>query len=119
MPRYVDGYLIPVSLERVEDYRQLARQAEAIWREHGALDYWECEGEDLATEGLASMRDAAGAGPGDTVIFSWIVFESRAHRDRVNAAVMADPRIQSLDVEHMPFDCRRMAYGGFVPIVPA
>ena len=58
-------------------------------------------------------------GPGDTVIFSWIVFESRAHRDRVNAAVMADPRIQSLDVEHMPFDCRRMAYGGFVPIVPA
>ncbi len=119
MDRYVDGYLIPVKADRLEDYRRMAQTAGAIWREHGALAFWECVGDDLDAEGMVSFRTAAAAGPDEVVMFSWIVFESRAHRDRVNAAVLADPRIQAMPADAMPFDCRRMAFGGFVPLVVA
>ncbi|MCB1890283.1 MAG: DUF1428 domain-containing protein [Rhodocyclaceae bacterium] len=117
MEQYVDGYLIPVPADRLDDYRELARKAGAIWREHGALAFWECVGDDLDAPGMVSFRAAAAAGPDEVVMFSWIVFASRADRDRINAAVMADPRIQAMPPEDMPFDCQRMAFGGFIPIV--
>jgi uncharacterized protein YbaA (DUF1428 family) len=95
----------------------MARKAGRIWREHGALEYRECVGEDLApTWGLPFPR-LVKLRSGETVLFSWIVFRSRAHRDRVNARVMKDPRLNSMQPQAMPFDIKRMAYGGFRTLV--
>lgn len=116
MEKYVDGFLIPIARDRLDQYKAMAEQAGAVWKEHGALEYYECVGDDLEKEGMASFLQSAGCGPEETVIFSWIVYPSREERDRINAAVMADPRIASLPPE-MPFDCKRMAYGGFTTIV--
>lgn len=118
MEKYVDGFVIPISKEKVIEYRLKAEKAGAIWKEHGALEYWECLGDDLDTEGLVSFKSAAKTESGEAVIFSWIVYESREHRDRVNAAVMADPRFaEMMEPDFQPFDCKRMIYGGFKKMV--
>ena len=120
MSKYVDGFVIPIPKENVERYREMAQKGGEVWKEHGALDYYECLGDDLDIEKVVSFRDLAGAGEDETVIFSWIVYESREHRDRVNAAVMEDPRIkEEMESDDAPFDFKRMAYGGFKTIVTA
>lgn len=117
---YVDGYVLPVPKKNLKAYRRLAQQAGEIWREHGALDYKECAGDDLKTKMGVPFPKSTKAKPGETVIFAYIVFKSRAHRDRVNAKVMKDPRIANMgDEKSMPFDCRRMVYGGFKVFVDA
>lgn len=120
---YVDGFLLPLPKKNIAAYRKMARQAGKIWREHGALDYKECVGDDLNPKGdgsfkPVSFRKLAGAKPTETVVFAYIVYKSRAHRDQVNAKVMADPRMQKGPPE-MPFDMKRMAFGGFEVIVDA
>ncbi|MBX3726228.1 MAG: DUF1428 domain-containing protein [Xanthomonadales bacterium] len=119
MSTYVDGYVLPVPRARLEEYRQIAARAGAVWREHGALSYRECAGDDLAVEGMLPFTELSGAGPDDTVVFAWVEFASRAERDRINALVMNDPRLAGMSPEAMPFDCRRMAYGGFQTLVAA
>ena len=116
MAKYIDGFVIPVPKDKLEEYRVIAEQAGAIWKEYGALEYVECVGDDLETEHMVPFPKMANAKPGETVVFSWIIYESREHRDAVNARVLADPRLQSMG-ESIPFDCNRMAYGGFRSIV--
>lgn len=120
MGRYVDGFVVPVPKRRMDAYRRIARKAGRIWREHGALEYCECVGDDLnVTNGLPFPRGIR-VKPTETVVFAWIVYKSRAHRDRVNARVMKDPRLADMmNPKAMPFDCRRMLYGGFKVIVDA
>jgi uncharacterized protein YbaA (DUF1428 family) len=118
MPRYVDGFVIPVPRKNVEKYRRMAQKAGKVWCEHGALEFRECVGDDLKVKGVVPFTRAGRAKSGETVFFSWIVFKSRAHRDRVNAKVMKDPRIASMmDDKAMPFDAKRMVYGGFRVLV--
>jgi len=118
--KYVDGFVLPVPNRNLDAYRRMARKAGKIWKEHGALEYRECVGDDLNVKmGLPFPRQLK-LKPGETVVFSWIVYKSRAHRDRVNAEVIKDPRIASMcDSDNMPFDCKRMCYGGFKTIVSA
>jgi uncharacterized protein YbaA (DUF1428 family) len=118
--RYVDGYVLPVPKKHLETYRRIAQKAGKIWREHGALEYRECVGEDLAVKMLVPFPRRIKLKPGETVVFSWIGFKSRAHRDRVNAKVMKDPRLMNMmDPKAMPFDMKRMVYGGFEVLVDA
>ena len=115
---YVDGYVLPVPKKNLKAYRRLAQQGAKIWREHGALDYKECVGDDLTTKIGVPFPKYAKAKAGETVIFAYILFKSRAHRDRVNAKVMKDPRMHAMgDPKDMPFDYKRMAYGGFKVLV--
>lgn len=116
---YVDGFLLPLPKKNLTAYRAISRKVGRVWREHGALEYRECAGDDLDIPGMLSFKPAAGARRGETVLFSWIVFRSRAHRDRVNAKAMKDPRLLAMCGKQMPFDCKRMAYGGFKMIVGA
>jgi uncharacterized protein YbaA (DUF1428 family) len=117
--RYVDGFIIPISRRRLEAYRRLARRAGKVWMELGALEYRECAGDDMFSEGMKPFPRLARLKKGETVLFSWIVYKSRAHRDRVNAKVMKDPRIARMmeDPKSMPFDVKRMVYGGFKVLV--
>jgi uncharacterized protein YbaA (DUF1428 family) len=116
--RYVDGFVVPVPRTKVPAYLRISRRAGRIWREHGALEYRECVGDDLKVKWGAPFPRIARAKPGETVFFSWIVFRSRAHRDRVNARVMKDPRLaRMMDPKSMPFDTKRMTYGGFRVLV--
>ena len=116
--RYVDGYVLPVPKKNLTAYRRIAQKAGKLWREHGALDYKECVGDDLKTKMGVPFPKSAKAKPSETVIFAYILFKSRAHRDRVNAKVMKDPRIHSMcDPKDIPFDCKRMVYGGFKVLV--
>ena len=118
MARYVDGFLLSVPTRKLEQYRRISKAAGKIWMEHGALQYVETVGDDLKVKGVVSFKSRAKARTGETVVFSWIAFKSRAHRDRVNAKVMKDPRIANLvDPKDNPFDMKRMAYGGFASIV--
>jgi uncharacterized protein YbaA (DUF1428 family) len=119
MARYVDGYVLPVPKKNLEAYRRLARKAGRIWREHGALEFRECVGDDLNVKMGVPFPRRIRLKPGETVLFSWIMFTSRAHRDRVNAKVMRDERLSKMDPEAMPFDCKRMVYGGFNVLVDA
>jgi uncharacterized protein YbaA (DUF1428 family) len=115
---YVDGFLLPVPKKNLEAYTRMSRRAGKVWREHGALDYKECAGDDLNVKGMVPFPRSIKLKPGETVVFSWIVFKSRAHRDRVNARVMKDPRLAGMmDSKAMPFDVKRMVYGGFRVIV--
>jgi uncharacterized protein YbaA (DUF1428 family) len=116
--KYVDGFVIPIAKKNIAAYRRMAQKAGRIWRDHGAIDFKECVGDDVnAKFGLPFPR-LAKLKRGETVLFSYIVYKSRAHRDRVNAKVMKDPRIKSMGGEKdMPFDVKRMAYGGFKVIV--
>ena len=116
--RYVDGYVLPVPRKNLPAYRRIARKAGKIWREHGALEYRECAGDDLQVKWGMPFPRLLKLKRGETVVFSWIVFKSRAHRDRVNAMVMKDPRLKALDPKMiMPFDPKRMVVGGFKTIV--
>ena len=113
---YVDGFVLPVPKKNIQAYARMARQAGKIWREHGALEFRECVGDDLDVKGVVPFSKTVKLKRGETVFFSWIVFKSRAHRDQVNAKVMKDPRIAKMPMP-MPFDCKRMAYGGFKVLV--
>lgn len=118
MERYIDGFVIPIPKERIEEYRRIAETAGALWIEHGALEYWECLGDDLAVKDIVPFPRAVQAGDDETVCFSWIVYASREHRDKVNAAVMADPRMKEMmDTANGVFDCGRIVYGGFRQLV--
>ena len=113
--RYVDGFVLPVPKRNVKAYRRMAQKAGTIWREHGALEFRECAGDDLKVQMGVSFERLARLKCGETVFFSWIVYESREHRDQVNAKVMQDPRIAGN--KDMPFDGKRMIYGGFKSVV--
>ena len=118
MPNYVDGYVVPIPKEKVGAYQKIAKQARKIWLEHGALDYRECVGEDLDSEWATPFTKGIRSKPGETIVFAYIVYKSRKHRDQVNAKVMKDPKIANMcDPKDMPFDCKRMLYGGFQTIV--
>lgn len=108
--------MIPIQKGKIEAYRKLAKTAARVWRDHGALQYFECVGDDLDVKFCLPFPKGIRLKKGETVVFSFIVFKSRAHRDRVNAKVMKDPRIKC-DPATMPFDCARMLYGGFKAIV--
>jgi len=115
---YVDGYLLPVPKKNLKLYRRIAQRAGKVWRDHGALEYRECAGDDLKPKMGAPFARTVRLKSGETVVFSWIVFKSRAHRDSVNAKVMKDPRMAKMMEEGpMPFDVKRMSYGGFKVIV--
>lgn len=115
---YVDGFVLVVPKRKLDAYKRLAKVASRVWREHGALDYRECVGDDLQSRFGLPFPRLAKAKRGEAVIFSWISYKSRAHRDRVNAKVMKDERITgACDPKDMPFDVKRMAYGGFKVIV--
>lgn len=120
MTCYVDGFVIPVPTARIDDYRLMAEKAAKIWKEHGALDYWECVGDDMQAEGTMSFTQLANTEPDETVVFSWVIFESKAARDVANAKIFADPRMKDMmDMSNPIFDCKRMAYGGFKQLVHA
>ena len=113
---YVDGFLVAVSKERIEDYKKLATLAGQVWKEHGALSYVECIADDVPYGELTSFPRAVQQAEGETTVFSWITYPSRAERDAINEKVMADPRLKG-HMEDAPFDGKRMIYGGFQPIV--
>jgi uncharacterized protein YbaA (DUF1428 family) len=118
MAQYVDGFVLPVPKDKVDAYRRMARKAGKIWREHGALEYRECVADDVKMGEVTSFPRSVKAKSDETVVFSWIVYKSRAHRDRINAKVMKDPRLaDSMDPKTMPFDAKRMFWGGFSVIV--
>ena len=117
--RYVDGYVLPVPKKNLPAYRRMAQKAGKIWREHGALDYKECVGDDLKVKWGVRFSRAVKVKRGETVVFSWIVCKSRADRDRINAKVMKDPRLANMDPKSMPFDVKRMVFGGFKVLVDA
>lgn len=117
MARYVDGFVIPVPTDRLDDYRKLARKAGKIWREYGALEYVECVGDDVDPGKVTSFPRSVKLKENETVIFAYIVYKSRAQRDRINAKVMEDPRLKDMDHNKMPFDAKRMFWGGFKSIV--
>lgn len=116
-PKYVDGFLLVMPKKNLAKYLTIAKKAGKIWIEHGALGYCECTGEDLAVEFGVPFPKRAKAKVGETVVFSWVVFKSKAQRDKVNAAVMADLRMAELADQEMPFDIKRMSYGGFEQMV--
>ncbi|MDQ8181696.1 DUF1428 domain-containing protein [Pelagicoccus sp. SDUM812005] len=120
MSEYIDGFVIPLPKNKLESYRKMAEVANQVWREHGALDYRECIGEDLeAKEGCGSFLAGLNVKDGETVAFSWITYKSRQHRDEVNEKVFKDPRLAEMcGGDDMPFDPQRMLYGGFQGFVP-
>ena len=116
--RYVDGFLLPVPEKNLQQYRSIAQNAGKIWKEHGALEYVEAVGDDLEVKMGVSFSRTIKLKLGETVILSWIVYKSRAHRDRVNAKVMKDPRMaKMMEKGPMPFDVKRMCFGGFKLLV--
>jgi uncharacterized protein YbaA (DUF1428 family) len=116
--RYVDGFVLPVPKKNLEAYRRMAQKAGKIWREHGAIDFRECVADDVKVGKLTSFPRSVKLKRGETVVFSWIVYKSRADRDRINAKVMKDPRLADMmDPKAMPFDAKRMIYGGFKVLV--
>ena len=118
MAKYVDGFVVPVPKKKLQAYRRMARKAGKIWREHGALAYMECVADDVKVGKLTSFPRSVKLKPAETVIFSWIVYASRSQRDRIIKKVMADPRLASMmDPKSMPFDGKRMIYGGFKLLV--
>lgn len=117
---YVDGFVLPVPKKKLSAYRRMAKKASRVWMDYGALEYRECAGDDIQVKMGLPFSKLAKLKPGETVIFAWISYKSRAHRDRVNAKVMKDRRVTEMcDPNDMPFDFRRMAYGGFKVIVAA
>jgi len=114
MPKYADGFVIPIPKKNLEKYRKIAKAAGKIWMEHGALQYFECAGDDLKVQCGPGFPKGIKAKPNEVIVFSWIVYKSRAHRDKVNAKVMKDARISELcGPKDVPFDPKRMLYGGF------
>ena len=117
---YVDGFVVPVPEAHLADYKKMARKAGKVWREHGALEYIECVGDDVKPGKTTSFPQAVKLKPGEVVVFSWIVYKSRRDRDRINKLVMADPRLaEMMDPKKLPFDGKRMFWGGFKTLVEA
>lgn len=119
--KYVDGFVIPIKKKDLVAYKKMAELGAKMWKKYGALEYFECVGDDLkvqkgAGQGFAKLAKLK---PNETVVFSWIVYKSKAHRDQVNKKVMSDPSMNNFDPSTMPFDMRRFATGGFKPIVEA
>ena len=115
---YVDGFIVAVPKKNLDAYKSLAKKAGKIWREYGALDYHEWVADDVKVGKLTSFPRAVKMKPSETVVFSWITYKSRAQRDKINAKVMADPRLKDMmDMKSMPFDGKRMIYGGFKSLV--
>ena len=118
MANYVDGFVVPVPRKNLDAYRKMSRKAGRIWREHGALEYIECVADDVKPGKTTSFPQAVKLKAGEVVVFAWIVYKSRAQRDKVNKKVMKDPRLaDTMDPKSMPFDGKRMVWGGFKPIV--
>lgn len=116
MSTYVDGFVLCIPQDKIAQYRELAQKAGKIWREHGALEYRECLADDMNAHDMVPFPTAAGAKEGEVVVFSYIVYKSRADRDAVNAKVMSDPRLSEACTGDV-FDYKRMVYGGFETIV--
>ncbi len=118
MPKYVDGFVLPIPTKKLKTYAKMAKQAAVVWKDHGALEYRECVGDDLAVKFGMPFPKQMKLKKGETVVFAYIVYKSRAHRDRVNAKVMKDSRLSAMcDEKSSPFDPSRMQYGGFSVIV--
>ncbi len=113
MARYVDGFVVPVPKKNVAAYVKMSRKAGKIWREYGALEYVECVADDVKPGRVTSFPQSVKLKPTETVVFAWITYKSRKDRDRINAKVMADPRLAGMDPATMPFDAKRMFFGGF------
>jgi uncharacterized protein YbaA (DUF1428 family) len=113
---YVDGFVLPIPEKNVDAYRKMARKAGKIWREYGALEYRECVGDELEIDGMRAFTKGARTKPGETVIFAWVVYKSKADRNRIMKKIMSDPRMQPGSTE-MLFDMKRMMYGGFKVVV--
>ncbi len=113
---YVDGFVIPIPKKNLPAYRKMANQGARMWMKHGAIEYFECVGDDMKTPMGMPFPKFAKLKSGETVVFSWIVYKSRKHRDAVNGKVMKDPSMGSMP-KKMPFDMKRMAYGGFKVMV--
>ena len=117
---YVDGFVLPVPKRKLQVYRRMAQKSSKIWRDHGALEFRECVADDVKPGKRTSFPQSVKLKRGETVFFSFIVYKSRAHRDRVNARVMKDPRITAMGgIKDLPFDAGRMIYGGFKVLVAA
>lgn len=116
MTQYVDGFLLSIPQDKLEDYRKMSEAAGQVWKEYGALDYRECVGEELEVPNMVSFRTSAGAREGEVVVFAWILYANKEDRNRINEAVMNDPRIKQACVEGI-FDYTRMACGGFNTLV--
>lgn len=122
MTQYIDGFVFPISKDRIDDYKQVAEAVAAIYKEHGALDYLEFIGDDMNREGTRPFPDLVQAAKDEVIVFGWVIFDSREARDLVNQKVEADPRMADLiaplvDPTDMVFDPNRMAYGGFKPFI--
>jgi uncharacterized protein YbaA (DUF1428 family) len=118
--KYVDGYVLPVPKKNLAAYRRMAIECSKVWRKHGALEFRECVDDDLKTIKIKSFPSMVKSKRGETVLFSWIVYKSRAHRDSVNDKVLKDPRMaRMMKAKKMPFDPKRMVYGGFKVMVDA
>ena len=117
---YVDGYVVPVPKKKLEAYRKMARKASKVWLDHGALQYVESVADDAPWGKRTSFPRSVKQKPGETVIFAFVLYTSRAHRDRVNKKVMKDPRLEAMiDLKNLPFDAKRMIWGGFKVFVSA
>jgi uncharacterized protein YbaA (DUF1428 family) len=115
---YVDGFVVAVPKKKLKAYAQLSKKAGKVWREYGALDYREWVADDVKPGKLTSFPQSVKLKPGETVVFAWITYKSRAQRDRINAKVMADPRLSpTMNPNTVPFDVKRMIYGGFASLV--
>jgi uncharacterized protein YbaA (DUF1428 family) len=117
MARYVDGFVIPIQKRKVKAYLRMAKLGAKLWKEYGALEYYECVGDDLKAKWGMPFTRLAKLKRGETVVFSYIVYKSRKHRDRVNAKVMKDQRVNAPEMQKMPFDMKRFAYGGFKTLI--
>jgi uncharacterized protein YbaA (DUF1428 family) len=119
MGNYVDGFVVPVPKAKLEAYRRMAEDAGKVWKKYGALAFVECIADDVKPGEVTSFPQSVKLEPDETVVFSWIVFESREHRDRVNEQVLKDPMFANMDPASMPFDGKRLIYGGFKVLVEA
>ena len=118
MGKYVDGFVVPVPKNKLAAYRKMAQKAGRVWRDHGALEFVECVADDVKPGKVTSFPQSVKLKPTETVVFSYITYKSRAHRDRVMKKVMADPRLKDMmDPKTMPFDAKRMIFGGFKVLV--
>ena len=118
MARYVDGFVLPVKTDRLNDYKKLARLAAKVWKEYGAVDYVECVADDVQPGKVTSFPQSVKLKADEVVIFAWISYKSRAQRDRILKKVMSDPRLAQMnDPKTLPFDTKRMFWGGFKSIV--
>jgi uncharacterized protein YbaA (DUF1428 family) len=115
---YVDGFVVPVPKKKIGAYKKMAKLGAKVWRDHGAIDYRECVADDVSVGKRTSFPRSVKAKPGETVVFAWITYKSRKDRDRINKKVMQDPRLKNfMDPKNMPFDMKRMFWGGFKTIV--